>query len=468
MLREGLKLYRPSLRRWALAFAIMWLVGAGIMAPLSITLLDQIYDDAQLTYSQEIPSLLDQDRKAIKLERLSSFLVSIGATRDLQAERHTFLQMQALAQGFDLDNDARLNDIVARTVSDARKIMAQHTALRRLAAGPKLTDGPDDKTKPLDLEQAARKVTEDGVQALNAATDDLTTGAALSADTLANRIQQNASRIKRGCFVVLGVFFASGVFLLLIFYHHVLTPIRVAVRGLEAIRESDGAPIALPRSRFFELDTIGRAVEQYARFASDLRAANHALSTLSSQDGLTGLANRRSFDTALREACRRTEMGVGAFALLLIDIDHFKRLNDSFGHLVGDECLRQVASILQDVCSGRGNLVSRYGGEEFAIIMMDSSLDEACKAAEHLRASVEQAEVCVTDARHPICMTVSVGVVAMASGSIDPPDHVIAEADQHLYRAKHEGRNRIVTASSGSPQGPRLRLQHETEPLSAA
>ncbi len=467
MLRKGLEPYRPSLRRWALAFAIMWLVGAGIMAPASITLLDQIYDDARLTTSQEIPLLLDQDRKAIKLERLSSFLVSMGAARDLQAERHAFLQLQALAQGFDLDNDARLNDVVARTVSDARKIMVKHTALRRLAAGPQGTDEPDRNPRLLEVEQIARQVTEDGVQALNAATDDLTTGAALSADTLANRIQQNASRIKRGCFVVLGVFFTSGVFLLLIFYRHVLTPIRVAVRGLEAIRESDGAPIALPRSRFSELDTIGRAVEQYARFAGDLRAANLALSTLSSQDGLTGLANRRSFDAALREACSRSAMGAGGFALLLIDIDHFKRLNDSFGHLVGDLCLRQVSTILQSVCSGSGNLASRYGGEEFAVIVMDSSLDVACEVAERLRASVEQTDVRVAG-RLPSDMTISVGVVAIASGSRDPPDHVIAAADQSLYRAKREGRNRVVAASSDSPQVPCLRLPTEAEPLSAA
>ena len=447
--------YRPSLRRWSNVFAIVWLVGAGLTAPVSITLLDRISEDARSTYGREIPSLLDMNRKAIKLERLASFLRSVSSTRDPQVERRSFLRLQTLAQGFDMDDDARLNEAVAHVVVSARKIMALRATLRRHAAESPATGDPDRAARDLDAERAVGEIGDEAVQVLNSLTDHLTTDAALTADGMANRIQRNATRIKQGCLAALGFFVAFGFLFLWIAQRHVLTPIAVAVRGLEAISGSDDAPVELPRSRFFELDMIGRSVEQYARFAGDLRMANLALRTLSEQDGLTGLANRRSFDADLGEACRRSTDDAGRFALMLIDIDHFKSLNDRFGHVVGDQCLRKVAMTLQSFCSRRGNRASRYGGEEFAVILADASPDEAREIADQLRSTVERAQLYVSGARRAIDVTVSVGVAAIASGSADPPERVIEAADEALYRAKRDGRNRVcVSTVDGSPAAP--------------
>lgn len=456
MLFARLKEYRPSLGRWTRAFAVVWLTGAVVIVPVAVTLLDQIYDDAKSTYTKEIPTLLDRDRKAIKLERLSSFVNVISATQDPRVERHVFLQFQALAQGFDLDNDVGLDEIVARAVADVRKILAAHAAVRRLADDGQGSGSPDSGRKDRSaaraaLDDTAREVSEAAMLALNSATDRLTTGSALTADNLANRIQQNASWIERGSLVLLGVLGASGILILWFFHRHVLAPIRVAVHGLEVIRGSEGAPIALPRPLFSELDVIGRAVEQYARFAAELRTANFTLRRLSSQDGLTGLTNRRGFDLALSEACREAESGAGSRCLLLLDIDHFKALNDRFGHVVGDRCLRQVAETLQGICAPRGGLVSRYGGEEFAIIVSNLFPDDVGLLAERLRDAVACTSLDVESTPGRLHVTVSIGAVTIGPGATSSEEKVIRSADQALYRAKREGRNRVCFAT---PLGP--------------
>lgn len=239
----------------------------------------------------------------------------------------------------------------------------------------------------------------------------------------------------------------SGVLMLWFFHRHVLAPIRIAVQGLEVVRGSEGAPVTLPRSLFFELDVIGRAVEQYARFAAELRTVNLALQRLSSQDGLTGVTNRRGFDQALGEACREAEGGLGTRSLLLIDIDHFKSLNDRFGHLVGDQCLRQVAEALQGVCRPGGSMVSRYGGEEFAVLTSNMASEEVRLFAEHVRYVVERTPLEIGKGQRRLSITVSIGGVSMNPGETYSPDRAVTLADQALYKAKRDGRNRVCLAT---------------------
>ena len=446
MLVTRLNEYHPSLRRWTRAFVAVWLIGAVIMAPVAVSLLEQINNDASSTYTREIPSLLDRDRKAIKLERLSSFISLISAVQDPRVERHFLLQFQALSQGFDLDNDPGLNETVARAGANLREILAIHAALRRLGRDGHIVGEADLAAAQSALEEAAHKASEEAIGRLNSATDQLTTGSALTADSLANRIQQNALWIERGSLITLAIFVASGVLILWFFHRHVLAPIRIAVQGLEVIRGSDGAPVTLPRSLFFELDVIGRAVEQYARFAAELRTANLNLRTLSSQDGLTGVTNRRGFDLALEEACREAKGADGTRSLLLIDVDYFKSLNDRFGHLAGDRCLRTIAETLHGVCEPQGGLVSRYGGEEFAVLVPNLDLVEVQALAESLRAAVERTPLEVGASQHRLNVTVSVGGVSIGSATECLPERAIRAADQALYKAKREGRNRVCLA----------------------
>jgi len=172
-----------------------------------------------------------------------------------------------------------------------------------------------------------------------------------------------------------------------------------------------------------------------------LAVANERLRTLSYLDGLTGVANRRRFDEALEEAC-----ATGApISLVLIDLDHFKTLNDSQGHQDGDEALRSVAALLAQRTESRGGLAARFGGEEFAWLLPNVTLQESMAEAESLRLNIRDAAIRHTTAAHGV-VTASFGV---AAGAGMTPQALVATADAALYRAKSEGRDRVVGEGVG-------------------
>lgn len=187
---------------------------------------------------------------------------------------------------------------------------------------------------------------------------------------------------------------------------------------------------------------LARLTRDLARKTAELEDANRQLAVanvrlraLSYLDGLTGVANRRRFDEALEELCDGTPL-----ALVLLDLDHFKKLNDSQGHQFGDEALRAVASVLAECTESRGGLAARFGGEEFAWLLPGLSLEEAKAEAEMLRIKVREARIRHDGSDHGI-VTASLGVSATA-GRIAPPA-LIAAADAALYRAKSGGRDRV-------------------------
>jgi diguanylate cyclase len=171
-----------------------------------------------------------------------------------------------------------------------------------------------------------------------------------------------------------------------------------------------------------------------------LQAVLDALCELSSRDALTGLANRRQFELALaREIDRVARAGEPAL-LLMIDIDHFKRVNDSRGHLAGDRVLQAVALRLLD-CVRPMDTVARYGGEEFAIILPNCPPTFGLAVAERIRHQVEQQPVAI-EGGAPISVTISLGGAYAPQWVRSTATKWLARADQQLYRAKTEGRNR--------------------------
>ena len=175
-----------------------------------------------------------------------------------------------------------------------------------------------------------------------------------------------------------------------------------------------------------------------------LQAANEELQRLSQTDGLTRLANRRQFDRALsREHARHLRTGA-PLSVLMIDIDHFKRVNDHYGHAIGDDYLRAVARALERDVARATDLVARYGGEEFVCLLPDTDLESACAVAEHVRAGVEALHLpnVQADIAH---LTVSVGVATLAGGGHTAQELVVS-ADTQLYAAKQAGRNRVCAA----------------------
>ena len=178
---------------------------------------------------------------------------------------------------------------------------------------------------------------------------------------------------------------------------------------------------------------------------AQLRHANAALEQLSQRDGLTGVANRRSFDARLQACWQDAAQRRQPLALLLIDVDHFKAYNDSQGHLSGDDALRRVAALLDARLAQRGAGLARYGGEEFAALLPGATGNAAVDVAEQLRVAVT-----ALDIAHPQApsgrLSVSIGVASHVPGDSAAAGSLVAAADAALYRAKREGRNRVALA----------------------
>jgi diguanylate cyclase (GGDEF)-like protein len=166
------------------------------------------------------------------------------------------------------------------------------------------------------------------------------------------------------------------------------------------------------------------------------------LQTLASVDPLTGLYNRRQFETLARAELGRSQRYMRPCSFLMIDIDHFKRVNDTFGHEMGDWVLKTVASILA-TARRDADVVARFGGEEFVIMLPETTPEAAATVAERIRMMVSANSMAVGDAKLSLTISAGVGEVRASSPSIEA---VIRDADRALYEAKRTGRNRVCVA----------------------
>jgi diguanylate cyclase (GGDEF)-like protein len=187
------------------------------------------------------------------------------------------------------------------------------------------------------------------------------------------------------------------------------------------------------RTESIELERYQRQLEEY-QFR--LERSNALLQEVSETDKLTGIKNRRGFDSALEQECRRTKRHNTSLSLLFLDVDHFKAYNDSFGHQAGDEALTQLAKML-DWQARVGDFVARVGEKEFAVIMPDTTAEGAAIVAERLRSVIAHAVWRRSD------ITGTIGVATTAAGSFEPRE-LMAQADSALSRGKAQGRDRVV------------------------
>jgi diguanylate cyclase (GGDEF)-like protein len=188
-----------------------------------------------------------------------------------------------------------------------------------------------------------------------------------------------------------------------------------------------------------------RKNEELRQSNLQLERANRMLHSLSYLDGLTGIANRRHFEESLEQEWRRAGRAGSRVSLLMVDIDHFKLLNDTQGHQSGDECLRLVAEAISDALRRAGDLVARYGGEEFAVLLPNTDRLGAVRIGEQIRAHVETLGI-ANDGASPPVVTVSVGAATTEPAGDESPARLVDAADRALYRAKHAGRNRVEAA----------------------
>lgn len=210
-------------------------------------------------------------------------------------------------------------------------------------------------------------------------------------------------------------------------------------------------------ARAIEVSPVGYLLRPFRpgelRVTIELALANHArdsattrsLLALATTDALTGLPNRRQLDATLEAEWIRCREQRLSLAVVMVDVDHFKAVNDAGGHRAGDQCLQRIAAIVRDACHTPGTVIGRWGGEEFLAILADANLEQGLAVADRIVHRVRAARL-----PHPSrplgIVTVSVGAaVAIPSGS--SPETLVARADRGLYAAKHAGRDRVATAA---------------------
>jgi len=192
---------------------------------------------------------------------------------------------------------------------------------------------------------------------------------------------------------------------------------------------------------------IVRDATDEAFYAAKLKEAMAELEQMSQVDGLTGLYNRRFWEKSLNIEFNRSKRYDLGFCLLMVDIDHFKKINDEYGHLIGDEAIRLLAEILLDSIRD-SDIVGRYGGEEFGLILVETPVSAAYTVAERIRKRVMDTPLQVGEVGHQ--MTVSIGLCAF-DPNMERHEQAIAAADEALYESKNTGRNRVTVSEKDRP-----------------
>ncbi|HEY0251958.1 MAG TPA: GGDEF domain-containing protein, partial [Kofleriaceae bacterium] len=165
------------------------------------------------------------------------------------------------------------------------------------------------------------------------------------------------------------------------------------------------------------------------------------METMATTDGLTGLTNRRAFEEKFEDLLQRAARHNYKVALLMCDVDHFKKVNDTYGHPIGDEVLRRVAAVLKEV-PRKIDVSARYGGEEFCVVLDNVDVAQAKQVADRIR--IEISKIVVESDKGPLGVTESIGVATFPDDARDR-ETLKERADLALYHAKHTGRNRVVT-----------------------
>lgn len=192
------------------------------------------------------------------------------------------------------------------------------------------------------------------------------------------------------------------------------------------------AVVVLSLARFVNIN------DKVSRLRASLSQKNKALATQAARDDLTGLWNRRKFMELLQEEIERANRSGHRFTLAIIDVDHFKRINDTYGHLMGDAVLKEISRVLGEACRTT-DAVGRYGGEEFTLLMVDTRTEQAVVALERMRKAVEQNDW--SRMASGLRVTISIGSVEWQVSSSLP--QLLGQADTALYQAKAEGRNQL-------------------------
>lgn len=184
-----------------------------------------------------------------------------------------------------------------------------------------------------------------------------------------------------------------------------------------------------------------KVFEALQKAQAELEKQNIELLRLSQLDGMTEIANRRYFDECIIIEMKRSVRNQQPLSVIMLDVDHFKRYNDTYGHLQGDDCLRKIPAIIKKQLHRPADLIARYGGEEFVLLLPETDLDGAKIIAESICTAIFNAKIPHGSSTTASYVTVSLGVTSGLPSSSDTPEQWLKQADEMLYQAKASGRN---------------------------
>jgi len=186
-----------------------------------------------------------------------------------------------------------------------------------------------------------------------------------------------------------------------------------------------------------------KVFEALQKAQAELEKQNIELLRLSQLDGMTEIANRRYFDECIIIEMKRSVRNQQPLSVIMLDVDHFKRYNDTYGHLQGDDCLRKIPAIIKQQLHRPADLIARYGGEEFVLLLPETDLDGAKIIAESICTAIFNAKIPHGSSTTSNYVTVSLGVTSGLPNNTDTPEQWLKQADEMLYQAKASGRNQM-------------------------
>ncbi|GHC15606.1 hypothetical protein GCM10010082_02760 [Kushneria pakistanensis] len=272
------------------------------------------------------------------------------------------------------------------------------------------------------------------------------------------------------------LFYFTLAAILVFLYEHLHSRIYIAIMASFGVQyalthflftaETVATPVPSPWSEIMYAGSVAGALtlsgivlylfrQQIDHAEGELMLSNRYLETLSNTDPLTGLANRRALDAALEREWSRLARRQQALSVIMFDVDHFKSFNDQYGHDGGDRCLQQIAAAAKNVISRASDLLVRYGGEEFAVVLPDTDEAGARLLAQQLCTAIERLNIPNESLGAGACVTISVGVSSITHTTSDAHGyggaHLLKRADEALYQAKSSGRNRAVYCPYAQP-----------------
>lgn len=437
----GHKTYRWRLGRVTLVASLILTVVFALGAWAQLHEAGMIRHLAGDTRAGLLPSMLERQRAVVNIERLKQYGTTVLESDESRVRNDTVVVFSYLVNHPALQADPSTSTL-AHHASDvvADLAHARDEGDRLRAAGQRVAAD--------EAERHARQEWRDTFVALDSMSESLFTSAGDLGTRRAEEFDRAAHHVELmvvAAYVMLALALIGGGMLV---HQLLLKPILLTTAALD--REETTHSVRLPASAIGEIDLFYRSVERIATALSEIedahrqaRAAQAELRRLASIDELTGVANRRWFTAMASRELERCRRFNHQLALLMIDVDHFKRVNDTHGHAVGDEVLKAFTRVLEGNLRSV-DLLGRLGGEEFAVVLPESDNNAAIHTAERLRASVEALEFPFEDGT-TLKITTSVGIAILASVG-ETLDSLLARADTALYTAKGEGRNRVVVS----------------------